>query len=71
MKKSECNALWLEILKTESNEQHAAIMKDFMFKSSLEDLLTWNRYLANKSEIEWAKHRKNGLSEEDKAWYIE
>lgn len=71
MENKEFDKLWKTFSEAETEEAQYAIMKDFMFNSSLEDLLEWNRYLGDKGHKMWAEYRKTGLSEEDKAFYKE
>ena len=69
MKNVKFDKLWQQYSKAESEEAQYAIMKNFMQSASLEDLLAWNRYLAEKGNVIWAEHRQSGLSEADKEWY--
>ena len=69
MKNKNFDKLWEHYSKAESEEQQYDIMKTFMQSASLEDLLAWNRYLADKGNVAWAEHRQTGLSEADKEWY--
>lgn len=69
MKNNKFDKLWQIFSDAQSEEEQYAIMKDFMFSSSLEDLLAWNRFLAEKGDKTWAEYRKTGLSESNKEWY--
>lgn len=69
MKDNKFDELWQIYSDASSEEEQYARMKEFMFASSLEDLLAWNRFLAEKGDKMWAEHRKTGLSESDKEWY--
>ena len=71
MEKKEFDKLWNKFSEAKTEEAQYAIMKEFMFNSSLEDLLAWNHYLGDKGRKMWAEYRKTGLSEEDKAFYKE
>ena len=68
-KNTKFDKLWQQYSKAESEEAQYALMKTFMQSASLEDLLAWNHYLADKGNIAWAEHRQTGLSELDKEWY--
>jgi hypothetical protein len=71
MKNKEFDKLWKKFSEAKTEETQYEIMKEFMFSSSLEDLLAWNRFLGEKGDKMWAEYRKTGLSEEDKAFYKE
>lgn len=69
MKNKDLTALWQKYTEAESENAQMEIMKIFMLEATLEDLLAWNRFLAAKGEKTWAKHRKQGLTQEQKIWY--
>ena len=69
MKNQKFEQLWQTYANAQSEEEQYAIMKEFMFTSSFEDLIAWNDYLGEKGQRFWEEHRKTGLSKEDRAWY--
>jgi hypothetical protein len=69
MNDNKFDELWQIYSDTSSEEEQYALMKEFMLSSSLEDLLAWNRFLAEKGDKMWTEHRKAGLSDSDKEWY--
>ncbi len=71
MEAKKFDKIWKKFSEAQTEEEQYAIMKEFMFGATLDELLEWNYYLGGKSLKTWAEHRKTGLSEEDKAFYKE
>jgi hypothetical protein len=69
MKNKQFDILWQEFSKAQTEAEQYAVMKSFMLTASLEDLLAWNKFLAEKGDETWTMHRQTGLSETDKEWY--
>jgi hypothetical protein len=69
MKNMKYNKIWQKYADAKTDAEQYAIMQEFMLSASLEELLEWNRFLAEKGDKSWAEHRKNGLSDADKEWY--
>ena len=69
MKNKKFDELWQIFSEAQTQEEQYAIMKEFMFNSSFDELIAWNDYLSNRGSKVWEEHRKTGLSKEDRAWY--
>ena len=46
-----------------------SLLKDFTLSLSLDELLTWNDFVYEKWQKAFDKLLKNGLTDEDRAWF--
>jgi hypothetical protein len=69
MKKKDYHSFYMEYITVKSDEKQHIMLRDFMLSLSFEELKGWTDYLFEGIDKQINKSIRQGLTEEDRAFY--